>query len=331
VGDELLGGWVGRPVGADVPATTSGPDRADVAAAGDLRDVGVDTGVRWGLWQHLDGIGEFARPRPPGSGAPRGAVAGGLLVTAQRRPGSVEAVPPDTTLVAAYEAGTGAPRRQVEGPRARGELRLPAVGGRLLLAADRLTALDTADGAFAWCVDAAGSVVGRTRSGSCSRRRTGARRCCAAWTPRFGDERWRVGYEAHDSTLQPVVTGGTVVADVVPAGGGASVLQAFDVATGEPRWSAPADPPGDLVGDGDGVLVADVYSASRGVTALDARSGVRRWATPLPGSGPRQLWPVEGGVVVNAQALTLLDAGTGAARWSGPAIEPRPWAWHRPW
>ena len=60
VGDELLRGLVGRPLGADVPAAASGPDRADLAAAGDLRDVGVDTTVRWGLWQHLDGSGESA-------------------------------------------------------------------------------------------------------------------------------------------------------------------------------------------------------------------------------------------------------------------------------
>jgi outer membrane protein assembly factor BamB len=139
-----------------------------------------------------------------------------------------------------------------------------------------------------------------------------------------GDERWRVGYEAHDSTLQPVVTGGVVVAYVVPSGGGPSVLQAFDVATGEPRWTAPTDPPGDLVGISDSVLIADVYSATRGVVALDARSGTRRWATPLPGSGSVQLWPVEDGVVVHAQALTLIDAGTGAARWSAAGVDPVP-------
>ena len=59
---NCFGGWVGRPLGADVPAAASGPDRADGAAAADLRDVGVDTEVRWGLWQHLDGIGEPAEP-----------------------------------------------------------------------------------------------------------------------------------------------------------------------------------------------------------------------------------------------------------------------------
>ena len=159
VGDELLRGWVGRPLGADVPAAASGPDRADLAAAGDLRDVGVDTTVRWGLWQHHDGIGESAKPVHPGPELRAATVADGQLVTAQRRPGSVEAVPPDTTLVAAYDAATGTPRWQVEGPRARGELRLLAVGGRLLLVAERLTALDVASGAFAWCVDAAGAVV----------------------------------------------------------------------------------------------------------------------------------------------------------------------------
>jgi hypothetical protein len=36
-------------VGADVSGAASGPDRADLAAAGDLRDVGVGAEVRWGL------------------------------------------------------------------------------------------------------------------------------------------------------------------------------------------------------------------------------------------------------------------------------------------
>jgi outer membrane protein assembly factor BamB len=128
-----------------------------------------------------------------------------------------------------------------------------------------------------------------------------------------GAELWQLGYEA--DAPRPVVTGGVVVAYVVPAGGGPSVLQAFDVATGEPRWTAPADPPGALVGYGESVLVADVYGAPRGVVALNARSGTRRWTAPLPGSGPVQLWPVEDGVVVNAESLVRLDAGV--PRWSG--------------
>jgi hypothetical protein len=57
--------------------------------------------MRWGLWQNLDGIGDSARPvhREPELRA--ATVADGLLVTAQRRPGSVEAVSADTTLVTA--------------------------------------------------------------------------------------------------------------------------------------------------------------------------------------------------------------------------------------
>ena len=78
------------------------------------------------------------------------------------------------------------------------------------------------------------------------------------------------------------------------------------------------DPPGDLAGDADALTVAEPY----GVVALGLRSGVRRWATPLAGSGPIALWSVEGGVLVNAQARTRLDAGTGAARWTAAAVEP---------
>ena len=248
----------------------------------------------------------------------------GQLVTAQRRPGSVEAGPPDTTLVAAYDAATGTPRWQVEGPRARGELRLLAVGGRLLLAAERLTALDVASGAFTWCVDAAGAVVAADAQRVVLATQDGRNSVLRSLDTATGAEQWRVGYEAHDATLRPVVTGGVVVAYVVPAGGGPSVLQAFDVAAGEPRWTAPSDPPGALVGNGESVLVAEVYSAARGVAALDARSGARRWATPLPGSGPMQLWPVDGGVIANAQTLTLIDAGTGAARWSAAGVDPVP-------
>jgi hypothetical protein len=36
-----------------------------------------------------------------------------------------------------------------------------------------------------------------------------------------------------------------------------------------------------------------------------------------------QLWPVEGGVVVNAQALTLIDAD-GVTRWSAAGVDPVP-------
>ena len=241
---NCFGGWVGRPLGAEVPAAASGPDRADLAAAGDLRDVGVDTTVRWGLWQHLDGIGESAKPVHRDPELRAATVADGQLVTAQRRPGSVEAVPPDTTLVAAYDAATGTPRWQVEGPRARGELRLLAVGGRLLLAAERLTALDVASGAFAWCVDAAGAAVAADAQRVVLATQDGRNSVLRSLDTATGAEQWRVGYEAHDATLRPVVTGGVVVAYVVPAGGGPSVLQAFDVAAGEPRWTAPSDPPG---------------------------------------------------------------------------------------
>jgi hypothetical protein len=37
-----------------------------------------------------------------------------------------------------------------------------------------------------------------------------------------------------------------------------------------------------------------------------------------------QLWPVEDGVVVHAQALTLIDAGTGAARRNAAGVDPVP-------
>ena len=201
---NCFGGWVGRPLAADMPAAVSGPDRADVAAAGDLRAVGVDA----------------------------------------------------TQIILAAQDG----RDSV------------------------LRSLDTATGA----------------------------------------ERWRVGYEAHDSTLRPVTAGGVVAAYVVPADGGPSALQAFDVAIGEPRWTAAVDPPGDLEGDVDTLTVAEPYGAGRGVEAIDPRSGVRRWATPLPGNGSIELWPVDGGVLVNAQSLTRLDAGTGAARWTAAAVEPAP-------
>jgi hypothetical protein len=205
--NTCFGGWVGRPVGADVPAAASGPDRADGAAAADLQDVGVDAEVRWGLWQHLDGIGEPAKPVHRDPELRAATVADDLLVTAQRRPGSVEAVPSDTTLVAAYDAITGAPRWRVEGPRARGELRMLAVGGRLL-AAGRLTALDTADGAFAWCRDAAGSVVAADAQRVVLAAQDGRESVLRSPDTPTGDERWRVGYKAHDSTLQPVVRAG---------------------------------------------------------------------------------------------------------------------------
>ena len=49
------------------------------------------------------------------------------------------------------------------------------------------------------------------------------------------------------------------------------------------------------------------------MVALDARSGTRRWAAPLPGSGPVQLWPVEGGVVVERVRAEKPGHGLNAA------------------
>jgi len=88
------------------------------------------------------------RPWRTGSWSPRSAVPAASRPSRRTRRSSRR-----TTRRRGRRAG------RVEGPRARGELRLLAVGGRLLLVAERLTALDVASGAFAWCVDAAGAVV----------------------------------------------------------------------------------------------------------------------------------------------------------------------------
>jgi hypothetical protein len=85
-----------------------------------------------------------------------------------------------------------------------------------------------------------------------------------------GDERWRVGYEAHDSTLQPVVTGGVVVAYVVASGGGPSVLQAFDVATPRNRGVDAVD-----LATGAAASSADTDVRSVSAAALVARRGER--------------------------------------------------------
>jgi hypothetical protein len=133
---------------------------------------------------------------PPGrsTGIPSSAatVADGLLVTAQRRPGSVAAVAADTTLVAAYDAATGAPRRQVEGPRARGDLRLVAAGEQLLMAADRLTVLHGTTGAFAWCVEEPGTVVAVDAQQVILAAQDGRDSVLRSLDTATGAERWRV-------------------------------------------------------------------------------------------------------------------------------------------
>jgi hypothetical protein len=304
-----LGGAAG---GRGRAAAASGPDRADLAAAGDLREVGVDTTARWGLWQYLDGIGESAEPVHRDPELRAATVADGQLVTAQRRPGSVEAVAPNTTLVAAYDAATGAPRW-----RSAGAGRAPAAGrgGRLLLAAERLTALDVASGAFAWCVDAAGPVVAADAQPVVLTAQDGRNSVLRGLGTTTGAEQWRAAYEAHDSTLQPVVADGVVVTYVVPAGGGPSVLQPST--SRRASRGGPRPPSRQVTSSATAGACWSPRSTARTVAlrALDARSGGRRWATPLPGSGPVQLWPVAGGVVVNSQRLTFIDAGTGAPRW----------------
>ena len=115
---------------------------------------------------------------------------------------------------------------------------LLGAGEQLLLAADRLTVLHVATGAFAWCLEEPGTVVAVDAQQIMLAAQDGRDSMLRSLDTATGAEQWRVGYEAHDSTLRPVMTGGVVVAYVVPAGGGPSALQAFDVATGEPRWTA---------------------------------------------------------------------------------------------
>ncbi|MGD9530087.1 PQQ-binding-like beta-propeller repeat protein [Pseudonocardia sp.] len=335
-----------RALAADVPGGGVYPDLGDVR---DLRDaetgarlaaVGLPGQPRWALWADLPERrdGELVRRDPEIAAV---AVAGSTVVTVQRF-GAVSPFGrgPAATVLAAYDAATGAVRWQVEGPSARGEVELVASDAAMLvIAPGSLTAVDVASGEVRWCADAGrdGGTVSVAEAGPAAvvvASQEGSRSLLRALDPATGDERWRVAYDAHDRRLAPVRAGDVVVTYAVPGEGGDSQLQAFDAATGAPRWTAPSDPPVALAGAADALVVA-TGNRDAGVSLLDPADGRPRWTVPLATRGLVTTTVLDDGVLVGVRSfpgeVLLLDRATGAQRWRTPGSEIEAYADEGPW
>ncbi|MGE3285353.1 MAG: PQQ-binding-like beta-propeller repeat protein [Pseudonocardia sp.] len=339
------GGPSDRALTADVPGGTVYPDPGDLRDRRDARTgarlaaVGLPGRPRWALWADLPERrdGELVRRDPEIVAV---ALTGSTLVTVQRF-GEVSPFGPgpSTTVLAAYDAATGALRWQVEGPSARGEVQLVATGPALLvLAPGSLTAVDVASGDVRWCTDAGRGedrvAVVEAGPDQVVVAAQGARSLLRALDRATGDERWRVLYEAHDRRLAPVRAGDVVVAYAVPGEGGDSRLQAFDAITGEPRWTVPSDPPAALAGAADAVVVT-TGRRDAGVTLLDPADGRPRWRAPLMTRGLVTTTVLDEGVLVGVRSfpgeVLLLDRDTGTQRWRVPGSEVEAYADTGPW
>lgn len=320
-----------RALVADAPGSSSSRSPEHAAAAGrvdarvaaGLGAVGLRAEPRWALRQ--DGRAE--RDATFDSVA----VADGLVVTLQRSTGRGGARADD--VVAAYDAGTGADRWQLGWPATNGDGRLvPTPDGPLLVVVGGTTAslagVDTGTGRVLWCADD-GHQAARTSVLAGADRvlvavQDGRDSHLRALDPSTGEERWRTDYEDHNQLVGPAVAGGVVVVHAVPDGGGTSLLHAYDLADGQLRWTAPADPPSLLAGGTAVALVAaHDHRADRDVVhALDPATGARRWAVPVPDAEVDGLDVLDAGVLVSTGpaggpgALRLLDPTTGATRWS---------------
>ncbi|KAB1194127.1 PQQ-binding-like beta-propeller repeat protein [Haloferax sp. MBLA0076] len=146
-----------------------------------------------------------------------------------------------------------------------------------------------------------------------------------------GRLRWRVPSDPGFGTV-PVVSGQTVTL------AGYDEVAAYDVATGDERWSF--TPPGEYASltdshgdDGDTVFVGasqrptpetDPDNVYDRVYALDRVSGNRRWQVSIAKSDDPDAWAVPDAVVVDSgrvfvsteqSELVVLDASDGSVRW----------------
>ncbi len=306
--------------GSRFPEHAAAAGRVDARVSAGLEAVGLRAEPRWALRQ--DGRAEREATLDSVT------VAGGLVVTLQ---GSTDAGADD--VLAAYDAPTGAARWQLGWPATSGDGRLvPTPDGPLLVVVGETTAslagVDTGTGRVLWCADdghraartsvlaGADQVLVAVQDGRDSHLR--------ALDPSTGEERWRTDYEDHNRLVGPAVAGGVVVVHAVPDGGGTSLLHAYDLADGQLRWTAPADPPSLLAGGTAVALVAaHDHGADRDVVhALDPATGARRWAVPVPDAEVDGLDVLDAGVLVSTgpaggpSGLRLLDPTTGATRWS---------------
>jgi outer membrane protein assembly factor BamB len=308
-------------------------DLADATiAARNLDAVGIDVDPRWSVRGDSPG-------RPGGEWEPlftAAAVAGDVVVIGQQ---------PDTgwfgsnsTVLAAYDARTGATRWQVEGSAVHDSRSLlPGAAGQLLLLDNErdgdLTAIHAATGAVAWCIDGADEewgaelvTAGPGRIVLLSfGRDVGSGSTLRALDPATGDDLWHVGFDG--TSRSPVLAGDVVLVHADPDdGGGDDELRAYDAATGDLRWTAPAGNAGEPTGGAAAAIVATGDGDGRHVTALDPRTGEQMWTVDVGRDGSadgtfRVLDVIDEGVLMYVDTgFVLFDATTGATRWTAPGL-----------
>lgn len=141
--------------------------------------------------------------------------------------------------------------------------------------------------------------------------------------PASGDVRWSATPDFHDTFFTdttPAVADGKVVVE-----GHRSVIEAYDIATGELRWVHEPDraqAASAIAIVGDSVFVA---GRQRNLRALDLDDGSLRWSTSVPGSGITRGMAVRAdAVVVTTDAsIATMDSATGETRWSNDIERPQ--------
>jgi PQQ-like domain len=109
-------------------------------------------------------------------------------------------------------------------------------------------------------------------------------------------------------------------------GGGDDELRAYDAATGDLRWTAPAGNAGEPTGGAAAAIVATGDGDGRHVTALDPRTGEQMWTVDVGRDGSadgtfRVLDVIDEGVLMYVDTgFVLFDATTGATRWTAPGL-----------
>ncbi|MGW3181301.1 outer membrane protein assembly factor BamB family protein [Kitasatospora sp. NPDC001119] len=232
-------------------------------------------------------------------------------------------------LAAAAGVNEWARRKSSHGPRL---WRTTAASGRLVLSADRrqglyasgfdgcVRALDPRTGEIRWSrtvstPDAAAAPGGWPLV-------AGDGVVCVATDTRLrvldaasGEQRWEAAlpdWSEGGWRQGPAVGGGSVFAVY------GSSVRCYDLATGAPRWTGPAGVSAALALDGGTVYAA---GRPRGLLALDARTGERRWERDLVVSGP--LTVHRDALLVSSPPETMastivaaLDPATGAQLWA---------------
>ena len=226
-----------------------------------------------------------------GQGPESGTVAGDTLFVGTSFPAEGADDPP---VVYALDLASGRQRwRAVLDPGTDLQWGAPALAPGLVLVADTLSHQGSAPGSHLHAIDT-----------------------------QTGRRRWKADLHAPEQGFyseRPVVVGDNAYLVTV-----SGMVLAVDTRTGREVWR---DQGGfwALAGVRDGLVIA--RGEGNRLVGLDARTGARRWQTPV-GRGESEQWAVLHGdavLVAGDGALVAVDAGTGAARWLaavGEAVGP---------